>query len=356
MWIEELALKNFRNYSDLRLNFSPGINGILGKNGSGKTSLVESIGFLALSKSFRSSDEKETIRFGADFARIEAKLHRDVARTYRIVLTPQGKKIEIDGAGIAKLSEMSGICKIISFLPKDVELFRDSPAVRRKFVDLNLSMLDPVYLKLLGEYGRFLTELRNLAKQENPDLVVAEVLSGQLAERGFDLQKRRIGFIDKLNEELCDVLSELDGGEMKLCYHPSVNECEKERYIESVAKEVARSLACRKGKISIPGIHLDDLEAVYCGRDLGIYGSQGQNRLAVIALKLALVGLIEKKFHEKPIVILDDVLSEFDSEHRSKLMKMLGRMEQVFITGTEIDFDEKTELYTVEENQVRRNC
>lgn len=356
MWIEELSLVNFRNYPELRLKFSTGINGILGKNGSGKTSLVESIGFLALSKSFRSSDEKEVIRFGENFSRIEAKLHRDVDRTYRIVLTPQGKKIEIDGAGIAKLSEMSGICKIISFLPKDVELFRDSPAVRRKFIDLNLSMLDPVYLKILGEYGHFLTELRNLAKQEMPDTVVAEILSGQLAERGFDLQRRRSVFIEDLNEALSGVLSELDGGDMKLIYRPSVDETEKERYIESVRKEIVRSFDYRKGRISIPGIHADDLEAVYCGRDLRLYGSQGQNRLAVISLKLALVGLIERKFHEEPIVILDDVLSEFDSEHRKKLMKKLCRMEQVFITGTEIDSGEKMELYTVEGNQVRRNC
>ena len=355
MWVKSLSLHEFRNYSSVELEFQKGINYIQGLNGSGKTSLVEAIGLLSMCKSIRSNDEKEIIRFNSTSVVVKASLINQIQRDFKIVISQDGKYIELDGNEVKKVSEIAGIAKVISFIPKDVELFKDIPAKRRRFLDLNLSMLDKVYLKLLGEYNRYLVEVRNLIKQDKVDFLTLDVLLKEMAKRGIVLQNKRECFISELNKNL-SIISRYfteDKILMKLNYLPNVICKNIDDYFIQIRDKIVDSLN-GKNRIVISGVHLDDFSLDYNSQDLALYGSQGQNRLSVICLKLSLFRMIKEQFNEEPIVILDDVLSELDINHQNKLMKLLNQIEQVFITGTKFDLKQEVSLFNVEDNLVRR--
>lgn len=355
MWVKELKLKNFRNYDEQYLTFNKGINYIQGDNGSGKTSLVEAIGLLALCKSIRSNDEKEIIKLDSDNAVVLSKVQNQIDRDLKIVISKNGKYIELDGNDVKKVSKIAGVVKVISFLPKDVELFKEMPVKRRKFVDLNLSMLDSGYLRILSEYNYYLTQLRDFLKEEKNDDVYVDVLLKEISKRGYRIVVKRKEFIALLNDKLKDVGDYLESNKkiFKVLYLPSISvDNENDYYLKLVNQMKGYDYQKR---INILGIHLDDMKFEYDSLDLSLYGSQGQNRISVIALKLSLYELIKDKFNEQAIVVLDDVLSELDVNHQIKLLEILNQIEQVFITGTKFDLDIPVSLFTVENNNIRRN-
>ena len=354
MWVKKIQLRNFRNYSEIDLNFEKGINFFQGNNGSGKTSLVEAIGMLALCKSIRTNDDKEMIKVDNESCVIISQLENEIDREYRIVISKEGKFVWLDGNEIKKISEMVGICKIISFLTKDAELFKDSPLKRRKFLDLNLSMQDKIYLKLLSEYNHYLLEIKNLLKNEKIDFLTLDILLEELSKRGYVLQNKRSEFVDLLNKNLSFISEKfLDSKDLlKLSYVENIKS--DGDYLKKIKEKVYAFLNNGVSRVAIPGIHLDDLTLLYNSLDLALYGSQGQNRLSVIALKLSLFKQIKDKFNQEPIIILDDVLSELDDNHQNKLINLLKNVEQVFITGTKFNLDQKISLFNVENNLVRR--
>lgn len=355
MWIKSLKLYQFRNYNNVSIDFVNGVNYFQGNNGSGKTSIIEAVGLLPLCKSIRTNDEKDVIQFGKEFARIEAKIQRDNEESIKIVISNQGKMIENNDIEIKKISEIAGVVKTISFIPKDTDLFKDSPSKRRRFLDSNMSMLDKQYLNQLGEYNHYLEQIRAVLKKEKVDEVYLQVLVQELAKRGKVLSKRREKFVKLLNEELVKISEFLESKRtaMELSYIPDVQICEDEIYYQNILEKIKQTMVTTN-RVVIKGIHQDDIMFKFNGKDLALYGSQGQNRISVIALKLSLFKLIKEKFHEEPIVLLDDVLSELDENHQKKLIKLLNRMEQVFITGTQNELKEKYALYSIEDNQVRR--
>ena len=357
MWVKKLKLYQFRNYEELNVDFQKGVNLIQGDNGKGKTSLVEAIGLLPLSKSLRTNDDKEMIQIEKNFARIECVIQKDVEEKIRIVISRQGKSIELNGQELKKISDLAGVVKVVSFLPKDAELFKSSPSNRRKVIDSNMSMLDKKYILELGLYNKYLERIRNLLKNENIDMVHLKVLVEELANVGVNILARRKQFIKLLNEEIKYINKYIEGDESKIeiVYKPDVDEVDEKKYCLTVLEKIEQQIKTNKQtKGLIRGVHQDDININYGGRDLAIYGSQGQNRISVIALKLSLIRLIKNKFNEEPIVILDDVLSELDEKHQKKLIQLLNRIEQVFLTGTQIDFNEKCALFNVDDNIVRR--
>lgn len=360
MWIKKLNLKKFRNYDEVSLSFEKGVNYIQGENGSGKTSLVEAIGFLPLCKSIRTNDEKDLIKIGNENAIIEASFVNQYEEKLRIViLSSKGKTIEYNDVEIKKTSEIAGIVKVISFLPRDVDLFKESPIKRRRFVDLNISMLNREYLKKLSEYNKLLNDIKNSIKNEKIDYLYLKVLFGELVKRGVFIQKVRKKFIESINEEMKSIANYLDKSSSKfeLKYKPDVDIYEEEKYLDYAFNDFKENLEkAQKNRIQIKGAHADDITFNFNGMDLGVYGSQGQNRIAVIAVKLSLFKLIKLKFKEEPIVIFDDVLSELDEYHQEKLINLLNRMEQVFITGTALNLKGNYTLYKVSNNIVRRNA
>lgn len=356
MWIKSLKLFQFRNYQSVSLEFERGVNYIVGANGAGKTSLVEAIGMLPLCKSIRSADEKEVIRIGCDFSRIEALVQKKNPERMKLVISSQGKLIESNGTEVKKVSDIAGIVKTVSFLPKDVELFHEAPARRRRFLDSSMSMLDRQYLMTLGEYNRYLEELRALLKKGDPDPLYLEVLAREMSKRGESISRRRRKFLELLNEELTGIATYLEEGQTKLQlkYLPDIDARDEESYCAEVCEKIRQQQKNFPARITVHGAHSDDLAMLHNGKDLALYGSQGQNRISVIALKLALFKLIREKFYEEPIVILDDVLSELDSDHQKRLIGLLNRIEQVFITGTKAEVNAEYALYGVKENEIRR--
>ena len=358
MRVKNLKLRNFRNYTDVNLEFEKGVNYIQGDNGSGKTSLVEAIGLLSMCKSIRTSDEKEVIKCGEESASVNAEVENQINNQIKIVISQNGKYIELDGNDVKKVSNIAGIVKIVSFLPKDVELFKQSPSKRRKFIDANLSMVNSKYLRVLSEYNHFLGEIRELVKEDSFDEIALDVLIKEISKRGYSILEYRKQFISWLNEKLKVIGKYLQGDEnaFVLKYQENLKSINSEKdYCASLSQQIKKDLLKDKYRIIISGIHLDDLSCEYNGLDLSIYGSQGQNRISVIALKLSLYELIKEKFKTQSIVILDDVLSELEYDNQTKLIKYLTQVEQVFITGTKFDLEIPVSLFTVKNNNVWRN-
>ena len=220
MWIKKIKLYQFRNYKDVSVEFSKGVNVILGENGVGKTSIMEAIGLMPLSKSIRTSDEKELISLGTAYAKVECSIQKKIEETVKIVISKQGKFIELNGQELKKISDLAGVVKVVSFLPKDVELFKSSPSSRRKFIDSNMSMLDKRYLLELSEYSSCLENVRLLLKNDNIDSMHLDILLEKLSEKGFKILTRRRKFVSVLNEQLESITEYINGdkNKMKLIY------------------------------------------------------------------------------------------------------------------------------------------
>lgn len=358
MWVNSLKVRNFRNYTDFQLNFSKGVNFIQGDNGTGKTSLVEAISLLNMCRSIRTSNEMELIKFNEESAIIESQIENQIKRDFKIVLSKKGKYIELDGNVQKKVSSIVGVVKIITFLPKDVDLLKQFPQKRRKFIDSNFSMIDYEYLKLLSEYNYYLQEIRELLKGDKIDDIVLEVLLHEISKKGFEILKKRLYYFKLINEYLKKISMGLfkENDLFNLKYVSTLKNINSiDDYYNELQKSIKKERLKDKNKIIVHGIHLDDFILEYKNFDLSLYGSQGENRISIIALKLSLYEFIKEKYDEEAIIILDDVLSELDEINQRRLIKYLTNIEQVFITGTKFNLDIPVALYTVKNNKIWRN-
>lgn len=351
MRIKNIKLYQFRNYQDIEVNFEKGINYFYGDNGSGKTSLAEAIGFLSMIKSIRTNNEKEVIKFNEEFSKIETlSLVKEKEKKTKIVISKNGKYIEEDDVEINKISSICGNIKIISFLPKDSEMFKSSPSIRRKFIDSTISMIDRDYLKQLGEYNKYLNEIRTLVKNENYDDLVLDIYLDKIESLAEVILKKRKEFISLINEEILKINDYLEEKKSRLMikYEENVNKSKKSY------KEIVKQFIKSDSNSLIRGIHLDDISLYYNDKNVGIYGSQGQNRISVISLKLTVYKIIKDKFNEDTIMIFDDVFSELDDNHQMKLLKLLKKVDQVFITGTQKIEEKDIFTYEIKNNSIRR--
>ena len=357
MFVQKLILRNFRNYDYLDLELDPKLNIIVGDNGAGKTNIVEAIQFLSLARSFRTQETTDLIKEKRQFATIEARVvesttHKDIVA----ILTPTSKKISCNNKQIKRISELAELVNVIVFEPKDALMFSDSPLVRRNFLDVNLSKKSSIYLSKLMIYERLLKERNKILKLEKIDTVQLDVVTKRIIEVSEDIIRYRSLYISEINRVLSKIVSQIKGDEEKASieYHPFVK-CD-EHFVENATRAYERALEGDiKRKITSVGIHREDYTMVLNGKDVSAFGSQGENRIAVIALKLAPYFLIEDK-EKRPIVVLDDVMSELDNEHKNRLIAFVRKFEQVFITSTSTNV-KNASIYEVDKNQkiTRRN-
>lgn len=357
MRISHLILRNFRNYGNIDVKFEKNINIIVGKNAEGKTNIVEAIHFLSLAKSFRTSETLDLIKNKCHFATIEARVeenttHKDIVA----LLTSSGKKITCNGKQIKKISDLSNLVNVIVFQPKDCLMFNDSPVVRRNFLDINLSKKSPIYLQSLMKVEKLLKERNALLKQDKPDDVQLEVVTKQLILEEETIVRYRQAYVSEINKILSKIITVLKGENesAELVYKQFAKA--DDQFVQNATRAYARSLESdKKNKMTQIGIHREDISMVLNGNDISSYGSQGENRIAVIALKIAPYFLIEEK-EKRPIVVLDDVLSELDEEHKKRLMQFLSKFEQVFITATDTNIHNAS-IYEVSKHTItRRNA
>ena len=339
MIIKDLTLMQFRNYENLECSFDSKLNIIYGNNAQGKTNILEAIYVCATSKSHRSHVFKEMIKMGEKEAHIHVTIEKDESE-YEIDahLKSMGKKqFAINKLPIKKMDELLGALHVIMFSPEDLSLIKSGPKERRRFVDIELSQLSPIYFHYLQQYHKLLKQRNALLKecQKNPSASNREQLDIwdiQFVQYGQKVIDLRTSFITELNEIYKKRHFDISGGQenMDLQYDLNVS---SEEFEVKLKRNQDKDI--RFGSSSV-GPHRDDLVFDLNGVDLRKYGSQGQQRTAALSLKLSEIDLVISRIEERPVLLLDDVLSELD-EHRQKyLMDHLSGI-QTFITCTGVE-------------------
>ena len=339
MIVKNLTLKGFRNHDYLTYDFVPGMNVLTGPNGAGKTNVVEALYYLSVAKSFRLNDSEGLVQKGKDHGEIYAEIvEGSITRKIRVVLTPDDHQIFINNKP-AKVLELAKVVNVILFEPKDVLLFRDSPRARRNFLDVSLSKKSFSYLECITRYNKVLKERNELLKQENVDRTLLDTTTEMLVKLSSTIVTYRQMYVKDINDILNKITRALTGEENKLeiIYKPFV-----ENSVDFQSKALEAFKKAEEGdlrrKVTSIGVHREDFSVNLNGRDIGEYGSQGENRLAALALKLSPYFLIEDR-DKRPIIVLDDVMSELDQNNRLRLIAFLKKFEQVFITATRLEVD-----------------
>lgn len=336
MYIENLALNNYRNYDNAEITFSNGINILYGDNAQGKTNILEAIYMTATTKSHRGSKDKEIIEFGKDESHIRTDIKKnDIGHRIDIHLRKnKSKGIAIDMIPIKRSADLFGMINIILFSPEDLSIIKNGPSERRRFMDMELCQLNRIYYNNLSTYNKILNQRNNQLKEDmygkNQDIL--DVWDSQLIDYGLKIIDERDNFINMINEIIKDIHEHLTNGKEKL----------KLIYDKNVSKENFSIELCNKRNIDIRlmntsvGPHRDDIIFMVNDIDVRKFGSQGQQRTVALSLKLAEIELVKKIINDSPILLLDDVMSELDSKRRDALLSSISSI-QTIITCTGYD-------------------
>lgn len=337
MKIKQLKLKNYRNYDLLELDFDSSTNILYGDNAQGKTNILESIYMCGTTKSHRGTKDRDMIRFGQEEAHIEAVIDKKgVPFEIDIHLKNNSPKgVAINKMPIRRAIELFGIVNIVFFSPEDLNIIKNGPLERRKFIDLELSQLDKVYLSDLTNYNRIVNQRNKLLKDvyDRKDLMeTLDIWDLQLVNYGKKIIDRRNQFIVELNEIVGKVHEQLTGGKehLQIYYEPSVSSMDFEtNLIKNREKDI-------RMKSTSVGPHRDDICFMADGLDIRKFGSQGQQRTAALSLKLSEIEIVKKVINDTPILLLDDVLSELDKHRQNYLLDSISDI-QTLITCTGLD-------------------
>lgn len=355
MILNHIELRNFRSYDYLDLDLSSGLNLIVGENAVGKTNLAEAIYYLSLARSWRTLDDGNLIKDGKEFALINASISEgELHRQIEIRIEKNAKKIRINGNQIRRLSDLSKLVNVIVFSPNDTRLFRSPPSERRNFLDVAISKKYDEYLTLIGGYSKLLKERNALLKQDNPNLDLLNVLTEQMIKLSEPIIKYRVDYVSSINSLLPSFMERLRGDKKRcsIVYKPFVSQTDnliesmKKAYLDALESDLSR----RQTSV---GIHREDFCFKMDGQDVGLYGSQGENRIASLAVKLIPYLLIESK-EKKPICALDDVTSELDKNHVERLLNIVKKFSQVFITATKLEIEGASVIEVAANNAKRR--
>ena len=345
MIIKRIGLKNFRNHQSLSFDFKNHLNILTGLNAVGKTNVVEAIYYLSLGRSFRTSEDIDLIKKNHERAEIDATiLEGELTRKIKIIITKTGRMVMINGKNISKLSELSKCVNVILFQPKDVMLFSGPPRDRRNFLDIAISKKSSIYLDYISRYDKVLKERNDLLKMDKVDQTLLDVTTELMVKLSGSIISYRQMYVKDINDILNKITRALTGekGKFELKYYPFVPY--DADYQENAKKAFKRAEESDfKHKQTSIGIHREDISISLNGRDIATFGSQGENRIAALALKLSPYFLIEDR-DKKPIIVLDDVMSELDHTNQERLIKFLRKFDQVFITGTKLDIPDCNHL------------
>ena len=337
MIVESIELQNYRNYEKLHMDFSDGTNLLYGDNAQGKTNLLEAIYVCSTTKSHRGSKDKEIIRFQQEESHIKLLVKkRDVP--YRIDMHLKKNKtkgVAINGIPIRKASELFGIVNVVFFSPEDLNIIKNGPSERRRFLDLELCQLNKLYVHALIQYNRVITQRNKLLK----DLVfhpeyeeTLDIWDEQMIQYGSQVIQFRQEFIEKLNNIILSIHKQLSGEEetLELFYEANTS-------IDQLKNSLAKSRESDlRQKTTGVGPHRDDISFMVNGIDIRKFGSQGQQRTAALSLKLAEIELVKHLVNDYPILLLDDVLSELDGNRQKHLLSGINHI-QTMITCTGLE-------------------
>lgn len=354
MIIRKLVLRDFRSYGSADVDFEKGINVVVGDNAEGKTNIVEAIHYLSLARSFRTSEDDDLIKEGSQLAVIEAEVVEGLTKKkINVMLTSSGKKVMCNNKVVSRLSELSELVNVIVFEPPRVLLFKESPKARRDFLDISLSKQSSIYLEIITKYERALRERNELLKSEKPNLTQLGAITDILIEIAEKIVRYREMYVEQVNKVLSKIVTSIRGEKevARIKYQPFVRADTDYQTNAKSAFSKALDGDLRK-KVTSIGPHREDFKMSLNGRDVAKYGSQGENRVLALALTLSPYFLIEDK-DKRPIVVLDDVMSELDAENQERLLTFLTKFEQVFITSTSFEVANAV-VYEVKNHKIAR--
>ena len=337
MFIESMELLNFRNYRQVHMEFHSGTNVFYGDNAQGKTNILEAVYVCSTTKSHKGSKDREIVRFGEEESHIKMMVKRDGV-SYRIDMhlkKNKAKGVAVNGVPIKKASELFGIVNVIFFSPEDLNIIKNGPSERRRFLDLELCQLNKLYVYNLVQYNKVVVQRNRLLKDMDYDPGLKETLNiwdMQLVKFGKEIIKFRTEFVNELNELIRDIHFHLSGEkeELSIQYEPNTT-------ADGFEAELSRNRGQEmRQKLTLTGPHRDDLSFLVNGTDIRKFGSQGQQRTAALSLKLAEIELVKKAVKDYPVLLLDDVLSELDSKRQEHLLSGISHI-QTFITCTGLD-------------------
>ncbi|WP_332650745.1 DNA replication/repair protein RecF [Lysinibacillus sp. 54212] len=349
MNIERLQLTNYRNYESLTLDFSPKINVFIGENAQGKTNVMESIYVLAMAKSHRTANDKELIRWEADYGKIEGVVQKRYGSLpIELMVSKKGKKGKINHLEQTRLSNYIGQMNVVMFAPEDLNVVKGSPQIRRRFIDMEIGQISPVYLHDLLTFQKILKQRNHLLKSNQgraslQNDVMFDVYTEQYIQAAIKIIRKRFEFMELLQEWAEPIHSGISQGKEKLVIKyrpvsgisPNWSVDEMATFLEQKLSEI-KQREIERG-VTLIGPHRDDLQLFVNDYDVQTYGSQGQQRTTALSLKLAEIELIKQETKEAPILLLDDVLSELDDYRQSHLLNTIQGEVQTFVTTTSVD-------------------
>ena len=373
MLLDALRCRRFRNLESVDIEPHRRFNILHGANGQGKTNLLEAIYLLSAVHSFRNHTNAQMVQFGRDSATLEARVDRGGhERIVRIEISSSGKQVYLNNSIVRQLSDFFGTVNVVMFGPQDLSILKGSPSERRDFIDDAIFNAQPAYATEQQHYDEVLKQRNALLKEPDPDRALLDVYGEQLVEYGADIIMRRLDFIEHFSPVLDRTFrrifdpdfsasvrydmkwsSKLQG--IERYQEVSVSRAEIEQDLESGLE--ATSETERERGYTLIGPHRDDLDARLDGRPVGTFGSQGQNRAFILAMKIAVITYLEERYHFAPILLLDDVSSELDRQRNRQLFDFLRKRDdgQVFITTTHRDFihlDEDLKVFEVDDGNV----
>lgn len=368
MILKKIELHNFRNYEKLMTRFYKGINIIYGDNAQGKTNLLESIYVLGLTKSHRSFIDNNLIKNNCESLLIKGTVSGDLFdKNLQIVIDNKSKSYEIDGLSVKKVSDYISNVNIIIFYPDDLEVLKGSPQLRRKYLNMELSQLYNSYFVVLNDYNKLLKMrneyLKKMNKGQNFDMNYFDIITSYLIEKAIIIYQMRYKFIEKINETCAQIYKDimgLDGFHIEYISNLKIKDMKDPMLKEKLFEQYRNQLDYEQRMcITTLGPHKDDFNFMVGSNNLKLYGSQGQQRVAVLTLKLAEIPIFKKYKETTPILLLDDVFSELSDDKKNNLIKYISKDIQTIITTTELNnldgrLVKKAKLFKIEKGKLTK--
>ena len=361
MIINRLKLRNFRNYDNLDITFNDKLNIIIGNNAQGKTNILEAIYFLSITKSNLANSDKNCIKKNMLSSKLEASIVDKIGKkNITIVLNNIGKKLMVNNNEIKKHSEYIGNLKVVIFNPDDVRLIKEAPGNRRKFLNIEICQLNNDYLNILNEYNIILkqrNEYLKIIKNKPINNVYLDIINNKLVDLAENIYKYRLDFIDNINKYIGDIYSNITGSEgLVIRYLPNID------LSNDIKKDLLNKLESNIDKeifygSTLYGPHRDDFLLFLNDNDLITFGSQGQQKMAILALKLAEIQVFYNTCGDYPVVLLDDLFSELDINKRNKVITYLKDNIQSIVTTTDLKNIDKrliknAAVFTVDDGKI----
>ena len=351
MIVKDIQVKDYRNAAARSITLGPGVNAFVGANARGKTNLLEAVYFAGVGKSFRTPRDRELIKYGADRAFISVSAEKDgITETVKIIIDKAvNKSVAINGLPITRMSELMGVCPVVLFCPDGLKIIKDAPADRRRFMDISLCQISKAYFAALSQYGKILASRNKLLKSGGASDSTLAPWDELLADVGAKRIKSRRGFCKELTPYAADSHAFLSDGKetLSLDYDGVSGDSVEEIKAELLKGFLRDRQDDYRLRYTHTGPHKDDIVISVDGVDVRAYGSQGQQRTAALAMKLAEMQLLTKVMGTSPIMLLDDVMSELDSNRRKRLIEALGGFQSIITATDKADFDDAVNIIEI---------